>query len=76
MTDKILGPGIRSLKVNITSIKPKPVKYDVAEIPPEIIEQYKNLTHCMGIMFVNEMPIITGIDSNIKQQYQVCLNSH
>ena len=30
----------------------------------------------MNIMFVNEIPILTGIDRTIRYQYLVCLDSH
>ena len=32
------------------------------EITTELIEQQKDLTHCVEIKFVNDMPMITGID--------------
>ena len=64
---------IGALKVNRTRKNTKPIKYYVLEIPTEIIYQHKDITHCMDIIFMNDMPMITGIDGNIRYQYLVCL---
>ena len=31
------------------------------EVPPEIIEQQRELIYCMEVMYVNNMPMLTGI---------------
>ena len=71
----MLYPDIGALKGKITRSKPKPIKDDLVAIPTEPIEQHKDLTKCMDIMILDEIPIRTGIDRTISYQYLVCLNS-
>ena len=40
LADNIVGPDIGALKGKSTRINPKPVTYDVLEIPPDLIEQH------------------------------------
>ena len=74
LADNIFGPDIGSLKGNSTRRKPKPIKYDIVKIPTKLIEQHKDLTHWMDIIFMNEIPITTGINRTIRYEYLVCLN--
>ena len=73
--DNIFGPDIGSLKGKTTRSKPKPVKYGIVEIQAELNKQQNNLTDCMDIILLNNIPIITGIDRTIRYQSLVCLNS-
>ena len=75
-SEKIIGPDIGALKGNSTRIKPKPVKYGVVDIPTERIEQHKDLIPFMDTIFLNDMPILTGIYSTIRYRSLVCLDSH
>ena len=68
LADNIFGPDIGSLKGNNTRRKPKPIKYDIVKIPTELIEQHKNLTQRMEIIFMNDMPTTTGINRTIRHQ--------
>jgi hypothetical protein len=36
------------------------------EIPPELLAQHQDLVFCMDIMYVNGMPMLTGIDRSIR----------
>ena len=74
LVERSFGPNIGALKGKITRRKLKTRKDGIVGIPTELIEQNKNLTHCMEIMFVNDMPMITGINRNISYQYLVFLN--
>ena len=67
-------PGIGELKGKSTRRKTKPVKYDVVEIKTELIDQYKYFTHWMETLFVNDIPMLTGIDRIIGYQSLVFLN--
>ena len=66
LADNIFGPNIRALKGKSTRSKPKPVQYDVVETPTKLSEQYKDLTHHMNVMFVNDIPVLTGIYRNTR----------
>ena len=45
------------------------------EITNGIIKQHNYMTHCMDIMFVNDIPILTGVDRTIRYQSPVLLIS-
>jgi len=64
--EKIFGADIGATKGKTTRSKPKPVKEDWVEVPPEIIAQHHKLTLCMDVMYVNSMPMLTAIDKNIR----------
>ena len=49
-----------------TQSEHKPIKYDLVKIPTELIEQQKDVTQFMDIVFVNDMPMLTVIDSTIR----------
>ena len=48
---------------------------DEIEIPSELVANHKNLVYCMDIMFVNGMPMMTGIDKSIRYRALVPLKS-
>jgi hypothetical protein len=66
IAEKIFGGDIGTLKGKSTRRRPTPVKDDLVEIPPELLEQHQDLTFCMDIMYVNGMPMLTGIDRSIR----------
>ena len=51
------------------------MKKDLIEIPKELIEQHKNLTICMDLMYINGLPMFTCIDRTIKFRGLVPLES-
>ena len=65
MVEKIYGPDIGTLKGKTTRRSPGPVRKDYIEIPPEIKANHGNLALCIDIMFVNGIPMMTGIDRSI-----------
>jgi hypothetical protein len=73
--EKIFGPDIGSLKGKSTRSKPIPVKRDLIEIPLELMQQHQDLTFCMDIMFINGMPMLTGIDRSIRFRALIALDS-
>jgi hypothetical protein len=72
---KIFGGNIGALKGKSTKSRPTPVKDDLVEIPPELLNQHQDLTYCMDIMYVNGMPMMTGIDRSIRFRGLVPLTS-
>jgi len=66
IAEKIFGPSMSSLKGKSMRQKPKPVKYDVIEIPSELIEKHQEIVLCMDTMFINSEGMLTSIDQTIK----------
>ena len=72
--EKIFGPDVATLKGKSTRQRPKPVRTDWVEIPPEIFDNHPNLIWCMDIMYVNGMPFLTGIDKTIRYRTTISLS--
>jgi hypothetical protein len=66
IAEKIFGGDIGTLKGKSTRRRPTPVTEDLMEIPPELLDQHQDLTYCMDLMYVNGMPMMTGIDRSIR----------
>jgi len=75
LAEKIFGADIGALKGKTTRRRPTPVKTDLVEIPPELIKQHHDLTYCMDVMYVNGMPMLTGIDRSIRFRALIPLSS-
>jgi hypothetical protein len=65
ISEKIFGGDIGALKGRSTRNRPTPVKDDLVEIPPKLLEKHQDLTFCMDIMLVDGLPMMTGIDRSI-----------
>jgi hypothetical protein len=74
MLRKIFGLDIGTLKGKSTRKAPIPVKRDLIEIPPELKQKHEYLIFCMDIMFVNDMPMLTGIDRSIRFRALIALD--
>ena len=65
----IWGTDVGYIKGNNTRSKPKRVKTDKIEVPPEIKDKCQDLTYCFDLMFVNGVPFHTGIDTRIRARH-------
>jgi hypothetical protein len=45
------------------------------DVPPELTERHHDLTFCMDIMFLNGMPMLTGIDRSIRVRVLIALDN-
>ena len=75
IAEKIYGPDISALKGKSTRPKAKMVRNDWVEIPPEITERHDSLNYYMDVMYVNGMPMLTGIDQTINYRAVIPLES-
>ncbi|MGC9200312.1 MAG: hypothetical protein ACP5E5_15690 [Acidobacteriaceae bacterium] len=63
------------MKGKTTRKTPPRVKDDVVEVPRELKEKHKELPYYMDILYVNGMPMLTGIDGNIHYRSLVPLEN-
>jgi hypothetical protein len=64
---KIFRPDIATLKGKSTQLKLKPVRADLVKVPKELLmEHHHNLELCIDVMYINGLPMFTGIDQTIK----------
>jgi hypothetical protein len=75
LAEKIFGPDLGTIKGKSTRHASESVMEDLIEIPPELKDQHKDLTFCMDLMFVNGMPLFTGVDQSIKYRTAVPIKS-
>ena len=64
--ENFYGKDIHALKGKTTRTKPKPVVIDYMVMPKNILENIKNITLSIDIMFVNKIPFVTTISRHIK----------
>ena len=64
--DKIYGKDIHALKVKTTRTKPKPVVINYMVMPKSILENNKDITLSIDIMFVNKITFVTTISRHVK----------
>jgi hypothetical protein len=65
VAEKIFGLDVATLKGRTTKKKAIIVQNKEIKIPPELKAQCENLTFFIDIMFVNGMPMLTGIDNPV-----------
>ena len=64
--ENIYGKDIHALKGKTTRTKPKPVVINYMVMPKNILENNKNITLSIEIMFVKTIPFVTTISRHIK----------
>jgi hypothetical protein len=62
----IFGRDIGSLKGKTTRRTLAGIRANIINIPKEIMEQYRSITLCIDIMFVNKIPFFMSISRNIR----------
>ena len=72
--ERIFGKDIGTLKGKTTRPKLPRVRFDNIKIPSEMIMKNKELVWNMDILYINGLPMLTGIDSRIKFRGLVSLN--
>lgn len=76
VAEKIFGPDIATMKGKMTRQPSLVVQADdVIEVPPELKRQYDKMELAIDLMFVNNMPFLTAIDSPIKYRSVVPLKN-
>ena len=63
--DEIYGPNVYALKGKTTNRKINHVIAPITEIPKEILKEYKNITLCIDIMFINGIKFLLTVSRNI-----------
>ena len=66
IAEGIWGKDIPKLKGSTKRSQPKAVIDDLIQLPPEIYEKHPDLTLEIDIMYVNRLPMLTGIDTTLK----------
>ena len=62
----INGPSVQALKGKTVRKKPSPVVKDYVAVPHAIIEENRNITLSVDVMFVNRIPFLTSISRHLK----------
>ena len=65
-SEEINGPSIQALKGKTIRTKPSPVVSDCVEVPHAILEENRNFTLSVDVMFVNRIPFLTSISRHLK----------
>ena len=66
VAEDIFGPNLGSLKGKTPHRASPRVRPDQQQIPPGIMERYRDVTLCIGIMYVNGVPFLVTISRHIK----------
>lgn len=66
--ETIFGRDIGTLKGKTTRRRADIVRSDEIEVPPELLEQCENLTLHIDVMYVNGIPMLTGIDDPVRHR--------
>jgi predicted component of viral defense system (DUF524 family) len=73
--DAILGQDLGSIKGKTTHRKLERVSGNTVNMPKEILQQYRAITLCVDIMFINKIPFLLSISRNIKFITGTALNN-
>mmetsp|Transcript_36995 Transcript_36995/g.52267 ORF Transcript_36995/g.52267 Transcript_36995/m.52267 type:complete len:1117 (-) Transcript_36995:618-3968(-) len=63
--EDMFGPNVGSLKGKTVRCSGKEVRGKYMDVPRSIMEQYKDVTLCVDIMFVNAIPFLVTIGRNV-----------
>lgn len=63
---KVFGEDMSSLKGKTTRQKPNPVVQNTVEIPPELMNDQRNIELCVDTMYWNELPFFVTVAKNLQ----------
>jgi len=75
VAERTFGPNVAFQKDNGTKIRPIPATTDLVENTPELFEQHHDLIHYNELMFVNGMPMLTGVGKSDRYRTLVLLKN-
>ena len=75
VAEDIFGKDIGEYKGKTVRKKPTVVRNDNVLIPKALVDDHNDLIYCIDIMYVNGMPMLTGIDKSIRYRSLVPLNT-
>ena len=75
VAEKIFGRSVSSLKGKSARHSPKPVRTDVIEIPPELIEKHQEIELCMDTVCINKEGMLMTTNHTVKFRSLVPVNS-
>jgi hypothetical protein len=64
--EAIFGPNVKALKGKTVRQGELHIKSDILPIPRDIMSLYREVTLCVGIMYLNKIPFLLTISRNIK----------
>ena len=64
--EKVYVPNVQALKGKTVRTKSSPVVTDYVEVPRSIIEENRNVTLSVNVMFVNPIPFLASISWHLK----------
>lgn len=65
IAEAIFGPDVGSLKGKTVHRPPEPVQMQLNDLPIDIMNQYRDVTLCGDVMFVNKIPFFVTISRHI-----------
>ena len=68
LAERIFGPDVAALKGKRTRRQPGALIDDQIQIPKEIYELHPKLKLEIDLMFMNELPMLTGIDTTVQHR--------
>ena len=72
--ERIFVRDVGNIKGRTTRKAPERIRVDKIEIPRELIHQADNFTLFVDIFYVNNLPMLTTIDSPVRYRALVCLD--
>ena len=66
IAEAIYGKDIGNIKGKTVRNRPTPVVKDYINIPKELMMKHEDITLCIDILYINEMPFLATISRNIK----------